>query len=237
MTLHICIDGEETPNKTRLIQELITHLQKHRHNYNVIYIELPQNPKVIDIIANENLMNHEVALLMAFDYSYTYYNNNFDNYDFIIWTNGINANYKHTPHTFIKQINKYSPIMDMNIIIDNNNIKTPKTFKAHNLINILNLFEEHLPRCQWCGKYYRPSQKHRKYCTKECAEYSLEEQYRINNRNYYKRYKNVLTEKQRGALGSKGANLHGTADPNPIAELEKVRKAKKALGLKNNNTI
>ena len=41
-----------------------------------------------------------------------------------------------------------------------------------------------------------------------------------------------MTERQKGALGSKGANLHGRADPNPLAELEKVRNAKRALGLK-----
>ena len=41
-----------------------------------------------------------------------------------------------------------------------------------------------------------------------------------------------MTERQKGGLGSKGANLHGKADPNPLAELEKVRNAKRALGLK-----
>ena len=78
----------------------------------------------------------------------------------------------------------------------------------------------------------QPSKTHKKYCKNKCKEYSLAEQYRINNRNYYHRYKNVMTERQKGGLGSKGANLHGKADPNPLAELEKVRNAKRALGLK-----
>ena len=41
-----------------------------------------------------------------------------------------------------------------------------------------------------------------------------------------------MSERAKGQLGSKGANLHGSADSNPIKELEKIRKAKKALGLK-----
>ena len=41
-----------------------------------------------------------------------------------------------------------------------------------------------------------------------------------------------MSERKKGGLGSKGANLHGRADTNPVRELEKVRNAKRALGLK-----
>jgi hypothetical protein len=91
---------------------------------------------------------------------------------------------------------------------------------------------EHLPRCNWCGRFFTKSTKNKKYCSKKCRDYSRQEQNRENNRNYYNRYKDTLSERTKGQLGSKNANLHGKADPNPIAELEKVRKAKRSLGLK-----
>lgn len=245
MVLHIAIDGAESEFKTSLIKELYNHLTKHDKKYKVAYIELPKNEEILNLLGNYNLMNHEIALLMATDYSIEYYNNDFHEYDFVIWQRTIITNYvyntdENTPRTFIKQINKYSPIMDLTLIIDNtSNSKylqycNPKNkiIPVTNLEEIIQTFDKYLPKCNWCGRYFRPTQQHRKYCSQYCSEEALKEQYRINNREYYRKWKDTLTERQRGALGSKNANLHGTADPNPIAELEKVRNAKKSLGLK-----
>ena len=92
------------------------------------------------------------------------------------------------------------------------------------------LFEE-LPRCNWCGRFFTPTKHYKKYCKDECRKYGLQEQRRVNNSNYYYRYRDVMTEKQKGGLGSKNANLHGKADPNPLKELQKIRNAKRALGI------
>lgn len=251
MVLHICIEGVESENKRSILQELNTYLTKHKHKYKVTYIELPVNEEVLSLMANHQLTNHEIALLMAFDYTHQYQNTNFQEYDFVIWQRGtitskVYNTDKNTPPTFIKQINKYTPIMDLTLIIPPTTKKQNKYHEkylqeidekkgihlAQNMKEIKQLLEQELPKCNWCGKYFKPTQTHRKYCCKNCSEASLEEQYRINNREYYKKYKNVLTERQRGALGSKNANLHGKADTNPLAELEKVRNAKKSLGLK-----
>ena len=108
----------------------------------------------------------------------------------------------------------------------------------------LEIFEEiiktifdNLPRCNWCGKLFKPTKNNYKYCNrtikgKKCSEWGWEENNRRNNREYYKRNKDQMTEKQRNGLGSKNAYLSGKPEQNPLAELEKVRKAKKSLGLK-----
>lgn len=97
---------------------------------------------------------------------------------------------------------------------------------------VINQIYKELPRCNWCGRFFTPTKHYKKYCKDECRKFGLQEQRRINNSNYYYKYKDVMTEKQKGGLGSKGANLHGKADSNPLIELQKVRNAKKALGLK-----
>ena len=55
---------------------------------------------------------------------------------------------------------------------------------------------------------------------------------RENNRNYYNRYKDTLTERQKNQLGSKGANLHGKADKDIEQEKRKVKNAMRSVGLK-----
>ena len=93
---------------------------------------------------------------------------------------------------------------------------------------------EHLPRCNWCGRFFTKSFKNKKYCSKKCREYAREEQNRENNRNYYNRYKDTLSERSKGQLGSMGANLHGKADKDIEQEKRKVKNAMKSLGLKSN---
>lgn len=265
MTLHIALEGIDGTGKSTQTNKLIEFF--HKKHYKVRKAIQPVNEEVIGILCKYELLPHEIALLMAFDRSFTYYGENWDKYDIVIWDRSILSSYAYntdnnTPDFFIKQINRYFPEMDLYIIITNEVLlenpdyqqnkkelikKYQKISETYNNVvttpyledeieetttNIIRLIFDNLPRCEWCGRLFTPSQQHKKYCKKECSKEANMEQCRENNRNYYNRYKDVMSERKKGGLGSKGANLHGRADPNPIRELEKVRNAKKALGLK-----
>ena len=162
---------------------------------------------------------------------------------------------------FIKNINRYFPEMDLYIVIESEKILDKQDYtnteniihKYHSWIqlkdnivsvkyipnNIDEVFEsivkkcfEELPRCNWCGRIFTKSTKNKKYCSTKCRKYAREEQNRENNRNYYNRYKDVLTEREKNQLGSKGANLHGKADKDFEKEKQKVKNGMKAVGLK-----
>lgn len=266
MVLHIAIEGVDGVGKSTMVSKL--HDFFKNKNYNVRTAIQPINKEVIEILENYNLSNHEIALLMAFDRSFSYYGEDWEQYDLVIWDRSILSSYvyntdKTVPNLFIKQINRYFPDMDLYIVITTDEYCAEQDYthkKHYDLIkkydkfikskdNIISveyiegkpelvfesivkaLFDE-LPRCNWCGRIFTPSKKYKRYCKEDCRKNSLSEQYRINNRNYYNRYKDVMSEKQKGGLGSKGANLHGTPDPNPVRELRKVRNAMKAQGLK-----
>lgn len=265
MTLHIALDGIDGTGKSTQVDRLISFFRKK--HYKVRKAVQPVNEDVINILSNYKLLPHEIALLMAFDRSFTYYGEKWDKYDLVIWDRSILSSYVYntdhnTPDFFIKQINRYFPEMDLYIIITHDTIlenpdyqndkkelitkyaKISETY--HNTVttpyipdepeemttNITRIIFDNLPRCEWCGRLFTPSQKHKKYCKKKCSSEANKEQCRENNRIYYHRYKDVMSERQKGGLGSKGANLHGKADANPMRELEKVRNAKRALGLK-----
>lgn len=264
MVFHIAIDGITGVGKTMQIQSLINYFEE---DYKVCKRTIPANIEIQQILKNYRLKKHEVALLLAFDRSLSFYGEDWSQYDLVFWDTSIIQDYVYyaddeTPEFFIKQINRFFPPMDLIIIILNEELIKNKG-KSHHLVklnnkynkisesqnntktiqyiynkpttmtkNIIKTITENLPRCEWCGKIFTPTQKHKKYCKKKCSEEANREQCRENNRTYYHKYKDVMSERQKGGLGSKGANLHGTADPNPIRELEKVRNAKRALGLK-----
>jgi hypothetical protein len=98
--------------------------------------------------------------------------------------------------------------------------------------NIVKKCFEKLPKCNWCGRIFTKSTKNKKYCSSKCRKYAREEQNRENNRNYYNRYKDTLTERQKGQLGSYGANLHETPDTDIEEEKRKIKNAMKSIGLK-----
>lgn len=265
MTLHVALEGIDGVGKSTQVERLFDYFKSE--DYCVRKAVQPVNEEIINILKNYKLLPHEIALLMAFDRSFTYYGEKWEDYDIVIWDRSILSSYayntdKNTPDFFIKQINRYFPLMDLYIIITtddliedadyqstnknlikkynrlaetyNNTVTTPYLPNESDKMtkNIIQLITDHLPRCEWCGRIFTPTQAHKKYCTTECSTEANREQCRENNRNYYNRYKDVMSERQKGGLGSKGANLHGRADPNPIAELQKVRNAKRALGLK-----
>lgn len=265
MVFHIAIDGISGVGKTTQINSLVKYFKDE--DYKVCRRTAPANIEIKQILKNYNLKNHEVALLLAFDRSFSFYGEDWSQYDLVFWDTSIIQDFVYycddeTPDFFIKNINRFFPSMDLTIIISNDELIKTKS-SEHNLVklnnrynkirksqnntktiqyiynkpttmtrNIIKTIFNNLSKCEWCGRIFTPSTKHKKYCTKKCSEEANREQCRENTREYYHKYKDTMTERQKGGLGSKGANLHGTADPNPIRELEKVRNAKKALGLK-----
>ena len=271
MTLNIAIEGIDGTGKTTMVDRLVDYYRNHtkqsKYNYRVCKAVQPANKEIINILKNNELCSHEIALLMAFDRSLTYYNNNWSDYDLVFWDRSILSSYayntdKDTRSTFIKQINRYFPEMDLYIVIQANTLldvpdytdkpikqimkryeqlikNYPNTYKVQYVPdepetvfnNIIKIIHDNLPRCGYCGKHYRPTNQYRKYHSSECKKKAWEDQNQENNRRQYHKYKHTKTEKQKGALGSRGANLHGKPDPNPVRELEKVRNAKRAMGL------
>ena len=120
MTLHIAFDGIDGVGKTTMSKKLLKFLQKKQ--YKTTLRTQPAHEPILDILNTYYLTNHEIALLMATDRSLTYYGENWEQYDIVIWDRSILSSYAYntdnnTPATFIKQINKYFPLMDLYIII------------------------------------------------------------------------------------------------------------------------
>lgn len=264
MVLHIALEGIDGVGKTTNAIKLAKFF--HKKNYRVAYLNQPSQKDIIYILKNRKLSNDQIALLMAVDRSITYYENNFDDLDIVVWDRSILSSYVYNTDNkvndeFIKNINKYFPPMDLYIVITAENLLDKQDYtNTENIItkyeklvqgndnitevkyipnNIDEVFEsivkkcfEHLPKCNWCGRLFTKSTKNKKYCSTKCRKYAREEQNRENNRNYYNRYKDTLTERQKNQLGSKGANLHEKADTDFEKEKEKVKKGMKAVGLK-----
>lgn len=240
MVLHITINSFDYDNEKILnrLKDFFTHKK-----YKCCVVVEPLCCEATQIEYNYDLKTHEKLLLRAFNHSFSFYYEDWSDYDIVLWNNNVIMDYYLTSEPlFVKQINRYLPQMDLHIIISEKTLTNiPKNYKIQ-YIQPLSDFDkliqeiittcfDNLPKCNWCPRIFKPSKHYKKYCSDKCREASLEHQYRENNRNYYNRYKNVLSEKEKGGLGSKNANLHSKADPNPIEELRKVRNAKKALGL------
>ena len=265
MVLHIALDGIDGVGKSTMCEKLLDYFKENQ--YKTRLTAQPVNDGVLYILNNYNLTVHEKALLMAFDRSFSYYGENWEDYDIIIWDRSILSSYAYNTNNevkdkFIKQINQFMPEMDLYIIIDSDEALDERDYTDKNINDVIHKYKwlarnhqntvsvpyikddedtvlkniidaclKNLPKCKWCPKIFKPSTKHKKYCSTECAEAAYEEQNRNNNINFFKKYSDTLTERRKGGLGSMNANLHGKADPNPLAELEKVRNAKRSLGL------
>jgi thymidylate kinase len=266
MVIHIAIDGIDGVGKTTQAIRLVKFF--HKKNYKVAYLNQPHQKDIIYILQNRKLSNDQIALLMAVDRSITYYENNFKDFDIVVWDRSILSSYVYNTDEkvnkeFIKNINRYFPPMDLYIIITADKILAKQDYtntddiihKYEKLVqgndniasvkyipnNIDEVFEnivkkcfEKLPKCNWCGRIFTKSTKNKKYCSTKCRKYAREEQNRENNRNYYNRYKDTLTERQKGQLGSYGANLHSKPDTDFEKEKQKIKKGMKALKLKSN---
>ena len=265
MTLHIALDGIDGLGKTTQIKKLKEFLTKDSYNVKTL---LPVQDKTISYILNEyNLTIAEKALLTAIDRSLTWNYENFDQYDIVLWDTSILNSYAyHTNEnvrpSFIRSINKFSPSMDLIIVIRHCEYlqvqdlvngtpydliqKFDKFIEEYDNVHVVDyapedpslVFEDIvkilfdvLPTCKWCGRLFTKSVSNKKYCSDECKAYAKEEQNRDNFRNYYNRYKDTMSEAQKGALGSKGANLHGRANMDHDVEAKLINNEKRRLGL------
>lgn len=126
MVLNIAIEGVDGVGKTTQLNHLQKFLEKK--GYKVTIIRQPNNPELIDFMKNNNLEQHEIALLMAADRSITY---NMMKpfiekkvYDIILWDRSILSSYAYNTDDnvddkFISDINRFFIDMDLYIVIDN----------------------------------------------------------------------------------------------------------------------
>ena len=254
MTLHIALDGIDGTGKTTMIKKLDEFLTKK--SYNVKTLIQPQDKTILSILDNYNLTLSEIALLMAIDRSLTWNWEDFDQYDIVLWDKSILSSYvyntdENVKASFIRNINKYFPEMDIYIVIHKNgNSKEIQKFdvlidgykNVHKVDYIPGdqekVFDEIvktvftvLPTCKWCGRLFKKTASNKKYCSEKCKTFAKEEQNRENFRNFYNRYKDTMSETKKGALGSKGANLHGRANKDHEVELKLINNEKRRLGI------
>lgn len=251
MTLHIALDIIDDTGKIKVIEKLKEFLTKK--SYKTKTLNPSQNESALYILNEYNLSVSEKAQVMAINRSLCLHNESFEEYDVVLWDKSVLSDYiyytnKNIKPSFIRNINKFSHRMDLHIIICNNKLSDElhKFIKKHYnvhfidysvgeydrvLENIVKMIFDELPKCRWCGRLFTKSAKNKKYCSDNCRHHAKEEQNRDNFRNYYKRYKEVLSESKKGALGSKGANLHGSANLDSKVELKLINKEKKRLGL------
>ena len=263
MTLHIALDGISGTGKTTMIKKLSEFLTKK--SYNVKSLIQPQDKTILYILNNYNLTISEIALLMALDRSLTWNYEDFKDYDIVLWDRCILSDYAyHTDEdvkaSFIRNINKYFPDMDIYIVIhseeilqDRDYINQCKVIQKYDVLidgylnihkvdyipgdpekvfdDIVETIFTVLPTCKWCGRLFKKSVSNKKYCCLKCKNYAKEEQNRNNFRNFYNRYKDTMSESKKGALGSKGANLHGRANSDPKVELKLINNEKRRLGI------
>ena len=265
MTLHIALDGINGLGKTTQVKKLQRFLIQK--SYRVKAITLPQNEIITHILNDYSLTLFEKAMLTAIDKSLIYNWEDLQDYDIVIWDGSIlNSLAYHTnsevKESFIKNINRFFPEMDLIIVITHYQYVQEQDFKnrvqydliqkfdkliaEHNNVSSIDFIQDNpdkmhneivkvvfqeLPTCRWCGRLFTKSSTNKKYCCQTCKDYAKEEQNRDNFRNYYNRYKDTMSESKRGALGSKGANLHGRANSDHNVELQLINNEKRRLGL------
>lgn len=265
MTLHIALDGIDGLGKTTQIKKLKEFLTKK--SYNVKTLFPIQDKTILSILNNYNLTLSEKALFTAIDRSLTWNNENFDQYDIVLWDTSILNSYAYDTDvnvkpSFIQTINRFSPSIDLIIVIRHWEYMQEQDFSNRLQYDLIQKFDklieendnvqvvdyvpgdpskvleeivktlfDVLPTCNWCGRLFKKTVFNKKYCSEECKAYAKEEQNRDNFRNYYKRYKDTMSESKRGALGSKGANLHGRANNDHEVEARLINNEKRRLGL------
>lgn len=265
MTLHIALDGVNGVGKTTMVEKLKEFLSNK--SYSVKTVTSPNINPILAILKDYTLTISEKALISALDRSITFNTENLEDFDIVIWDGSVLSSYarytdKIVKPSFIRTINKFTPEMDLIIVISHyeylqeqdfqNRVQYDLIQKFDKLIeeysnvhsinylpddpdgmleNIIKTIFRELPTCRWCGKLFSKSAHNKKYCCKDCKAYAKEEQNRDNFRNYYNRYKDTMSESKKGALGSKGANLHGRANKDPEVEARLISNEIRRLGL------
>jgi len=255
MTLHIALDGIYVNVNHLIVQKLVEYLTQK--SYTVKTIFPLQDESIQSILAGYDLTFSEKAMIAALDRSITWNHQNFSNYDIVIWQTSILSSYvfhtnENVKPSFIKSINKFVPNMDIIVVVQPLDEDNQIIQKFNDLIQqfdnvypvnfvydgvdltfkdaIETIFEV-LPTCNWCGRLFTKTTHFKKYCSSNCKDYAKEEQNRLNFRSYYKRYKDTMSEAQKGALGSRGANLHAHANSDHEVEARLISNEKKRLGL------
>ena len=255
MTLHIALDGIYVNVNHIIVQKLVEYLASKSYIVKTIF---PLQDEIIQsILTSYDLTISEKALLSALDRSITWNHQNFSNYDIVIWQTSIISSYAfHTnpdvKPSFIKTINKFAPAMDIIVVVQPLQEENQIIQKFNDLIQqfdnvypvnyvgngvdltlkeAIDTIFEVLPTCNWCGRLFTKTIHFKKYCSNNCKDYAKEEQNRLNFRKYYNRYKGTMSESKKGALGSRGANLHAHANIDPEVEARLISNEKKRLGL------
>ena len=120
MTLHIALDGIDGLGKTTQIKKLSEFLTKKSYNVKTL---LPiQDKTILSILNKYNLTLSEKALLTAIDRSLTWNYEDFEQYDIVLWDTSILNSYAYHTNvnvkpSFIQAINRFSPSMDLIIVI------------------------------------------------------------------------------------------------------------------------
>lgn len=86
--------------------------------------------------------------------------------------------------------------------------------------------------CKWCGKEFTKEHNRQEYCSETCKENGYKEKHRICQDNYRKRWKNVMTEKQKYGLGSYGSRLGPHANNDVSIELNLIQTEMRILKLR-----
>lgn len=193
----------------------------------------------------ENLDNYDIVLwdgsILS---SYAYYTDGEVKSSFIKQINRFNLemdliivirHFEYSQEQDFKNRVQYDLIQRFDNLIDHH----PNTYKIDYIPDepdlmfnsLVKLVFDALPTCKWCGRLFTKSIANKKYCSKKCKDFAKEEQNRDNFRTYYHRYKDTMSEAKKGALGSRGANLHGRANSDPEVEAMLISNEKRRLGL------
>ena len=207
MTLHIALDGFYVNVNHIIVQKLVEYLTSK--SYTVKTIFPLQDETVQHILNTYDLTLSEKALLTALDRS------------IIVVVQPLQEN-NQILDKFAKLTQQFDNVYPVNFVDGAVDLTFRETIET--------IFEV-LPTCNWCGRLFTKTVHFKKYCSHNCKDYAKEEQNRLNFRNYYKRYKDTMSESKKGALGSRGANLHAHANDDPEIEPRLISNEKKRLGL------
>lgn len=240
MVLTFSIDGEYSNELTTLLYEYFKS-----KNYKVRLCRRPDHKPIHTIHRHYNLLNHEKALLNAFDHSLTYYMEDWSKYDIVIWKNSklhdyITLNDENTSLHWLSQINKYIPEMDTYYLINtdlNINIKKQLNIveiKENDINKIYEQLLDHLhtfnTKCQWCNHIFKKDKYHLKYCSKTCSNLADRKQTLDRVNRYNRRYRDVKSPHEKNGLGS-NALLKQHANPDFDKEHQLIINEKRRQGI------
>ena len=145
MALHIALDGVDGVGKTTMTTKLKEYLMSK--SYNVKTLTQPGFSPIISILKDYNLTIPEKELLLAADRSIIFNAENFEDYDVVLWDRSILTSYAyHTDKTvksgFIRTINKFTPEMDLIIVITHYEYIQEQNFSDRVCYDLIGKYDE-----------------------------------------------------------------------------------------------